>query len=133
MGRHTSIDDKALLAILEDLGRPASAYEVMDAFPAESRPKPPVAYRALDRLIARGLVHRVESLKAYMACPQPGHKAAAVLAICDRCGSVEEIEDRRLGDMIESWEESAGFASNSFVFELRGLCRACAPGPSSRE
>ena len=33
--------------------------------------KPPTVYRALDFLMAHGLVHRLESLNAYVGCPQP--------------------------------------------------------------
>ena len=126
MGRHTSVDDAELLAILQSLGRPSSAYEVIDAFPPGARPKPPAVYRALERLIARGLAHRVESLKAYVACPHPGHQAEPVLAVCDGCGTVEEIADRRLDGIVESWEQGTGFTPRARVFELSGLCRPCA-------
>ena len=126
MGRHTSVDDAKLLAILQSLGKPASAYDIIDAFPSGDRPKPPAVYRALDRLILRGLAHRVESLKAYVACPHPGHASEPVLAVCDDCGTVEEIADRRLDGVVESVEEGTGFSPRARVFELNGLCRPCA-------
>ena len=56
------------------------------------RPAPITVYRALDFLMANGLVHRIESRNAYLACAHD-HDAAALVAflICERCGSVGEI------------------------------------------
>src|ERR1700759_652280 len=70
--------------------RPLGAYEVIEEL-AKSMPRPaPIpVYRALDFLMANGLVHRIESRNAYLACAHD-HDAAAAVAflIFDRCGSV---------------------------------------------
>ena len=73
--------------------RPLGAYEVIDELAKSMpRPAPITVYRALDFLMENGLVHRIESRNAYLACAHD-HDAAAMVAflICERCGSVGEI------------------------------------------
>ena len=54
--------------------------------------KPPTVYRALDFLIAHGLVHRLESLNAYVGCPAPDASHEGQFLICGACGGVSEFE-----------------------------------------
>jgi Fe2+ or Zn2+ uptake regulation protein len=56
------------------------------------RPAPITVYRALDFLMENGLVHRIESRNAFLACAHD-HDATSMVAflICERCGSVGEI------------------------------------------
>src|SRR4030088_1605288 len=53
---------------------------------------PTPVYRALDYLMDNGLVHRIESRNAYLACAHD-HDAASMVAffICEICGSGGEI------------------------------------------
>jgi Fur family zinc uptake transcriptional regulator len=53
-------------------------------------------YRALDFLIAQGLVHRLESLNAFIGCPQSEENHAGQFLICTGCGEVTEIEDSEI-------------------------------------
>jgi len=69
--------------------RPLGAYEVIDELAKSMpRPAPITVYRALDFLMENGLVHRIESRNAFLACAHD-HDAAAMVAflICERCGS----------------------------------------------
>ncbi len=82
-----------MLQALLSSHRPLGAYEVIDELAKSMpRPAPITVYRALDFLMANGLVHRIESRNAYLACAHD-HDAAAMVAflICERCGSVGEI------------------------------------------
>lgn len=139
----------AVATILKELTaaqRPLSAYDVLERVrPASGAggtggiKSPPTVYRALDRLVALGLIHRLESLNAYVACCQhgaqdcdhnhthghePGH--ISQFAICTMCGTVKEIEDKALRRLANSG--GAGFLSSvdKTVFEISGVCRACA-------
>ena len=48
------------------------AYDLLGALDrGAGAAKPPTVYRALDFLIAHGLVHRLESLNAFVGCPAP--------------------------------------------------------------
>ena len=48
-------------------------------------------YRALQFLQSQGLVHRLESLNAYVGCVHPEHPHASQFLICRDCGQVEEL------------------------------------------
>jgi Fur family transcriptional regulator, zinc uptake regulator len=85
--KFTPIRRHVLQALLSS-HRPLGAYEVIDELAKSMpRPAPITVYRALDFLMANGLVHRIESRNAYLACAQDHDKASMVaFLICDRCG-----------------------------------------------
>jgi Fur family zinc uptake transcriptional regulator len=59
--------------------RPLGAYEVIDELAKSMpRPAPITVYRALDFLMENGLVHRIESRNAFLACAHH-HDAGALL------------------------------------------------------
>jgi Fe2+ or Zn2+ uptake regulation protein len=83
-----------IVEALRGVGRPVSAYELIDSLREKATLAPQTVYRSLDRLIADGQAHRLESLNAFVACRHPAHEGAAVFAICDDCGIVTEFESR---------------------------------------
>ncbi|MEO1103100.1 MAG: Fur family transcriptional regulator [Pseudomonadota bacterium] len=117
------------LSTLRAAGRPLGAYEVLDGMRI-SRPKaaPPTAYRALDKLIALGLAHRVESMNAYVACCVDHDGAAPMFAICDDCGGVDELADPAALRALTAQAEAGGFVPHKPVVELHGQCAACQSG-----
>ncbi len=60
-----------------DAGRPVSAYEIIDSLRDKAILAPQTVYRSLDRLIASGAAHRLESLNAFVACSHAVHKGSA--------------------------------------------------------
>src|SRR5215813_4133354 len=106
------------------------AYEIMDRLAGSGpRPAPITVYRALDFLISSGLVHRIESRNAFLACLHP-HDAGALVAflICKRCGSVGEAQAGAVADAIATSTKAAGFAPKLSVIEITGLCAHCRGG-----
>jgi len=90
--KFTPIRRQVLQALLSS-HRPLGAYEVIDELAKSMpRPAPITVYRALDFLMENGLVHRIESRNAYLACAHD-HEQTAMVAflICDRCGSVAKF------------------------------------------
>ena len=43
--------------------------------------------------IKQGLIHRVESLNAFIGCPDPGTDHTAELLLCRDCGCATEIDN----------------------------------------
>src|SRR6201991_4790377 len=77
--KFTPIRRQVLGALLSS-HRPLGAYEIIDELAKSMpRPAPITVYRALDFLMANGLVHRIESRNAYLACAHD-HDAAAMIA-----------------------------------------------------
>jgi Fur family zinc uptake transcriptional regulator len=124
--KFTPIRRHVLQALLAS-HRPLGAYEIIDAL-AQSmpRPAPITVYRALDFLMTNGLVHRIESRNAYLACAH-GHDEAALVAflICDRCGSVGEIPAAPVAQSLSAAARATGFAPKLSVVEITGVCAHC--------
>ncbi|MFA5951386.1 MAG: Fur family transcriptional regulator [Hyphomicrobium sp.] len=118
--------DKMIVDALRGAGRPVSAYEIIDQLRSQATLAPQTVYRALDRLIARGSAHRLESLNAFVACSHARHQGAAIFAICSDCGIVTEFDESRAVEALSAWAKKAKFAVTSMTLELRGRCAACA-------
>src|ERR1700744_1760251 len=88
----TPIRRQVLEALLSS-PRPLGAYEVIDELAKSMpRPAPITVYRALDFLMDNGLVHRIESRNAFLACAHNHDETSAVaFLICESCGSVGEM------------------------------------------
>ncbi len=109
---------------------PLSAYEVLDRLREQGFKAPLQVYRALDKLVAFGLVHRLESLNAFVACSHAEGETEepAAFAICDSCGGVTEFADARITGDLKAWAETDRFSLTGMTIELRGLCAACQTG-----
>jgi Fur family zinc uptake transcriptional regulator len=124
--KFTPIRRQVLLALLSS-HRPLGAYEVIEELSRSMpRPAPITVYRALDFLIDNGLVHRIESRNAFLACAHD-HDAAAMVAflICERCGSVGEIPAAPVAQGLNDAARSTGFAPKLSVVEITGICAHC--------
>ena len=115
-----------VLEIVWESHRPAGAYEILDRLAAEGRrAAPPTVYRALDFLIDAGLVHRLDSLNAYVGCPDPGRKHSGQFLICRACRTVAELGDRNIDSLVASRAQALGFTAVRQIVEIEGLCDSC--------
>ena len=74
---------RKVLDVLLGSHKPLGAYEIIDRLaPKGPRPAPITAYRALDFLRENGLVHRIESRNAFIACVH-NHAAARSRGVPD--------------------------------------------------
>ena len=86
---------------------------------------PPTIYRALDFLVAQGLVHRLESLNAYVGCPRPKADHDSQFLICEGCGIVDEIDAPELVREVRQRAGAVGFTPTHQTLEVHGLCGQC--------
>jgi len=117
--------DRMIVEALRVAGRPVSAYELIDQLRDKAVLAPQTVYRALDRLIAGGAAHRLESLNAFVACSHLRHEGRAIFAICETCGTVNEFDEPKAVDSLAAWARSAKFSVREMTLELRGRCRSC--------
>ena len=122
--RMTRIRRKVLRLLLENEG-PAKAYDLLANLDGEGAAKPPTIYRALDFLQETGLVHKIESLNAYVACGHTSHNHSAVFLICEVCQNAEELHAVATSQALRQETEAAGFQMTRAVIEVRGRCRRC--------
>ena len=114
-----------VLDALRRAGRPMTAYELLEALRDKRITAPPTVYRALNRLVDEGAVHRLESLNAFVACRHPDTDECIAFAICDTCGAVTEITDEDIRGRFADWAREKAFTVRHMTLEIRGLCRDC--------
>jgi Fur family zinc uptake transcriptional regulator len=118
---------RTVLQLLCVSDRPLSAYELLDRMRGVVKnPAPPTVYRALDFLLEHGLVHKLESLHAYVGCAHPDHPHASQFLICDDCGEVAEVEDSSVAKSLKAAGKAIGFRAKRPVVEVLGTCAECA-------
>jgi Fur family transcriptional regulator, zinc uptake regulator len=126
-GRRLTPIRRKVLATLLGSHRPLGAYEIIDRLaPRGVRPAPITAYRALDFLRENGLVHRIESRNAFIACVH-NHAAGelVVFLICERCSAVGEASSTEVAATLAAAARAAGFTPRSPVIEITGVCDHC--------
>jgi Fur family zinc uptake transcriptional regulator len=119
---------RQVLEVLLASHNPLGAYEIMDRVAAASgaRPAPITIYRALDFLRDNGLVHRIESRNAFVACVN-NHASGdlVVFLICEHCGAVGEAASAAVADQLKVAARAAGFTPRAPVIEISGVCSHC--------
>jgi Fur family transcriptional regulator, zinc uptake regulator len=118
---------RQVLEILTTAGRPLGAYEILDAMREGARMlAPPTVYRALDFLLEQGLIHKLESLHAFVGCHHPDHPHASQFLICTGCGMVTELEDEAIIRSLTTAARESGFKPRRPLVEVMGTCADCA-------
>ena len=72
--------------------QPIGAYAILEALKTDyPRAAPPTVYRALDFLIEIGLIHRIESMNAFVGCTHPDKRHTGQFLICESCGGAAAV------------------------------------------
>ncbi len=118
---------RRVLELVWDRHAPVRAYDLLDQLRAERRgAAPPTVYRALEFLIEAGLVHRIESLNAYVGCGEPAASHGGQFLICAECGRVAELDDDEISHRVSERAQLLGFTVSRQTIEIMGLCGQCA-------
>jgi len=116
--------------VLEKADGPLSAYTILDKLRDHGFRAPLQVYRALEKLLEYGVVHRLESINAFVACAHPDQNCHShgivAFAICESCGHVMEFHDHEVDRRLMDWTRGKKFKAEKTTIEIRGLCEACA-------
>ena len=106
------------------------AYELIDLLSTEDHSvKPPTVYRSLDFLLEHGLIHRIDSLNAFVGCSHPHEPHDVRLLICTQCQQVSELSDPNLDQALTLALAAHGFRPSRAHLEIHGLCAHCQETP----
>jgi len=121
---------RSVLTLVLEASFPLTAYQLLDQLKKTRKSAaPPTVYRALDFLIENRLVHKIERLNAFISCNDADHDHHDVqFLICDKCGTVAEIEDHAVSRALAKAAEKQGFHPHTAMVELDGTCGACTSG-----
>ncbi|MFQ5549235.1 MAG: Fur family transcriptional regulator [Woeseia sp.] len=124
---------RRVLELVWNSHKPVGAYEILNSLETDGRrAAPPTVYRALEFLIEADLVHRLDSINAYIGCPDPGSSHTGQFLICRECRSVAELDDADINRIVEQKVSDLGFSAIHQMFEIQGLCQDCRAGTYSR-
>jgi len=123
-------NQQLVFGTLEGADAPLSAYTILDKLRDQGFRAPLQVYRALEKLLEFGLVHRLESINAFVACAHPSHDCCGhgtvAFAICHACGHVIEFHDNAIDERLADWSRAQKFKAEKTTIEIRGLCETCA-------
>ena len=129
--RASELNNKQSLVmnLLSKAKGPLSAYQILYDLNDHGFRGPTQVYRVLDKLLELGLVHRLESMNAFVACQQEKcdekNKEINLFTICKICGSVQELLSNGLKNIVKSLSKDNNFLLKSSVLELNGVCSKC--------
>lgn len=128
--RLTKVRRRALELIWES-HRPLGAYQLLAKLAEEGfNSAPPTVYRALDFLLSAGLIHKVESMNAYLGCVHADKEHKGYFLICDDCHNVMEFDYQDVHAALIEKAALQGFELRAETIELTGLCSACKSHPA---
>jgi Fur family zinc uptake transcriptional regulator len=117
---------KRVLELVWNSHKPIGAYDILDRLRQDGqKAAPPTVYRALEFLIEADLVHRLDSLNAFIGCADPHVPHSGQFLICQSCRSVTEFDDRDISGLIEKSAAGLGFAALHQTLEVQGTCQRC--------
>lgn len=117
---------KRILELIWSNHKSIGAYELLDVFKQEDpNAKPVTIYRALDFLLSAGLIHKVESINAFVGCLRPETTHHSVILICDSCHNTYEVEAQKIYQQIIEASKLIDFSPSQLTLELHGCCSNC--------
>ena len=122
-----SKNQQVVLDIIEKAKEPLKAYSILFNVQKKGIKAPQQIYRALDKLIEIGKIHKVESRNAFVACKNSNCEIsnATAFSICEKCEKVTEINNLNLSKYLNNFEDDTGMKYKKYNLEFFGLCRRC--------
>ena len=122
-----SKNQKIIFDIIHKSSEPLKAYTILFNVQKKGIKAPPQVYRALDKLVEIGKIHKIESKNAFVACRNSDCEIskATAFSICESCEVVDEISDVKLSKYLSSYNHKKGMKFKRFNLEFFGLCQKC--------
>ena len=122
-----SKNQKIILDLIEKSDQPLKENSILFDVKKKGIKAPPQVYRALDKLIEIGKIHKIESKNAFVACKNTNCDVTKTTAfsICEKCENIEEIKDTKISKYLKSFKDNSGMNYTRYNLELFGLCKKC--------
>ena len=118
-------NQKIVLNLLQDSGEPLKAYFILDSLKKEGLNSPLQVYRALDKLVELGKIHKVESLNSFIICNNSNCASNTAFTICERCGKVKEIKNNNLTEGVNELVKENKLNITRYNLEFYVVCKSC--------
>ena len=122
-----SKNQQVVLDIIEKAKEPLKAYSILFNVQKKGIKAPQQIYRALDKLIEMGKIHKVESRNAFVACKNSNCEIskATAFSICENCEKVTEINNSNLSKLLNNFKDNTGMKYKKYNLEFFGTCKKC--------
>ena len=122
-----SKNQQIIFDFIEKAKEPLKAYSILFNVQKKGIKAPLQVYRALDKLVAIGKIHKVESRNAFIDCKSSRCEIskATAFSICTKCENVSEINNPKLSKYLTNFEDDTGMQYNKYNLEFFGLCKKC--------
>ena len=122
-----SKNQQVVLEIIEKAKEPLKAYSILFNVQKKGIKAPQQIYRALDKLIEMGKIHKIESRNAFVACKNSNCEIskATAFSICESCEKITEINNLSLSKYLTSFKDYTGMKYKKYNLEFFGLCKKC--------
>ena len=118
-------NQRIVLNLLQDSGEPLKAYFILDSLKKEGLNSPLQVYRALDKLVELGKIHKVESLNSFIICNNSNCASNTAFTICERCGKVKEIKNNNLTEGVNEFVRENKLNITRYNLEFYVVCNTC--------
>ena len=125
---HTLTKNQQIIFDLIDKSpEPLKAYSILFNVQKKGINAPLQVYRALDKLVEIGKIHKIESRNAFIACQNSSCQVskATAFSICESCEKVTEINNSSLSKYLSNFKDKAGMKYSKYNLEFFGLCKKC--------
>ena len=124
---YLSKNQQIVLDFVEKANQPLKAYSILFNVQKKGLKAPLQVYRALDKLVEIGKIHKIESRNAFVACKNSNCEIsnATAFSICERCEKVTEINNSKLSKYLTNFEDNSGMKYSKYNLEFFGLCKKC--------
>ena len=125
--QNLSKNQQIIFDIIHDSSEPLKAYSILFNVQKKGIKAPLQVYRALDKLVEIGKIHKIESRNAFIACQNSSCQVAKATAfsICEICEKVTEISSAGLSKYLTSFKDKDGMKYSKYNLEFFGLCKKC--------
>ena len=120
-------NQQTVLDLLEGTKEPLKAYAILFDIQKKGIKSPLQVYRALDKLIEMGKVHKIESKNSYIACNNANctSETSTSFLICEVCDKVTELKKNNLSNYFSKQSERSDFKYSKHNLEIYGFCKSC--------
>ena len=122
-----SKNQQIIFDIIDKSSEPLKAYAILFNVQKKGIKAPLQVYRALDKLVEIGKIHKIESRNAFIACQNSSCQIskATAFSICESCEQVSEISNTKLSKYLSNFVDEAGMKFSKYNLEFFGLCKKC--------
>ena len=122
-----SKNQQIIFDIIDKSSEPLKAYAILFNVQKKGIKAPLQVYRALDKLVEIGKIHKIESRNAFIACQNSSCQIskATAFSICKVCEKISEISNSKLSKYLSNFSDNTGMKYSKYNLEFFGLCKKC--------